>query len=171
MNETRVADLRRERGWTQDRLAEASGITVRTVQRLEAGNDASLETLSLVARAFDVPVRELFTTAPADEYGETVVALDARAEEQQERRDAVTDGVRSLFAGFGVLLTLAIVFSIAADLLPNLAIVVVPAYWAGGFMLANAAFLFLLGPRLDRAYPLSRDRGGRRARMSRGRIR
>lgn len=171
MNETRVAELRRERGWTQDRLAEASGITVRTVQRLEAGNDASLETLSLVARAFDVPVRELFTTAPADEYGETVVALDARAEEQQERRDAVTDGVRSLYAGVGVLLTLAVVSSIAADVLPNLAIVVVPAYWAGGFLVANAAFLFLLGPRLDRAYPLSRDRGGRRSRMSRGRIR
>ncbi|RIJ52166.1 XRE family transcriptional regulator [Clavibacter lycopersici] len=171
MNGTRVAELRREQGWTQDRLAEASGITVRSVQRLEAGDDASLETLSLVARAFDVPVRELFTSAPSDEYGETVVALDARAEEQQERRDAVTDGVRSLYAGVGVLLTLAVVFSIAADVLPNLAIVVVPAYRAGGFMLANAAFLFLLSPRLDRAYPLSRDRGGRRARTSRGRIR
>ncbi len=40
----RIAALRRERGWTQERLAEASGIAVRTVQRLEGGKDASLET-------------------------------------------------------------------------------------------------------------------------------
>ncbi len=56
----RIAALRRERGWTQERLAEASGVAVRTVQRLEGGKDASLETLSALARALEVPVRDLF---------------------------------------------------------------------------------------------------------------
>jgi len=60
MNETRIVDLRTQMGWTQERLADESGVTVRTVQRLEAGNDGSLDTLSRVAKAFGVPVRDLF---------------------------------------------------------------------------------------------------------------
>jgi hypothetical protein len=74
------------------------------------------------------------------------------------------DGARSLYAGVGVILTLGVVFAIAAGVLPDLAIVIVPAYWAGGLMLANAAYLLLLGPRLDRAYPQSRDRDPHRGR-------
>lgn len=49
MNTTRIADLRQTAGWTQERLATESGVGLRTIQRLEAGNEASLETLSLVA--------------------------------------------------------------------------------------------------------------------------
>ncbi|UXN23679.1 helix-turn-helix domain-containing protein [Curtobacterium flaccumfaciens] len=58
----RIGELRRLRGWTQERLAETSGIAVRTVQRMESGNDASLESLSAVATALEVPVRDLFAT-------------------------------------------------------------------------------------------------------------
>jgi transcriptional regulator with XRE-family HTH domain len=159
MDETRVADLRRERGWTQARLAEASGITVRTVQRLEAGNDASLETLSLVAKALEVPVRDLLATVDDGGSGRTVSALDDRAERQQEKRDAVADGCRSLYAGVGVILTLLVVACVAADVLPNAGILLVPAYWAGGTLLSGFLFRVVVGPRLDRAYPLSRDLG------------
>lgn len=49
MNKTRVVELRQAHGWTQERLATASGVGIRTIQRLEVGEDASLETLSLVA--------------------------------------------------------------------------------------------------------------------------
>ena len=56
----RITALRRELGWTQARLAAESGVGVRTVQRLEAGADASLETLHLVAVALGVEVGELF---------------------------------------------------------------------------------------------------------------
>jgi transcriptional regulator with XRE-family HTH domain len=158
MNETRVADLRRERGWTQDRLAEASGITVRTVQRLEAGNDASLETLSLVAKALEVPVRHLFGAVGEGDFGRTVSALDDRAERQQERRDAVTDGYRSLYTGVGIVWTLLVVAGIATHVLPGVAALLIGAYWAGGALLSRFLFRVVVGPRLDRAYPLSRDR-------------
>lgn len=79
MNKTRIAELRSLRGWTQERLAEESGVTVRTVQRLEAGNDASLHTLTRLGEALGVPVRDLFETVPDGEYGAAVSALD-RAE-------------------------------------------------------------------------------------------
>ncbi|MGO1539883.1 MAG: helix-turn-helix domain-containing protein [Leucobacter sp.] len=41
MSKTRVIELRQERGWTQERLADEAGVGLRTVQRLEAGHDAS----------------------------------------------------------------------------------------------------------------------------------
>lgn len=45
MNESRIIQLRQELGWTQEKLSTESGVGLRTIQRLEAGNDASLETL------------------------------------------------------------------------------------------------------------------------------
>jgi len=169
MNETRIAELRLERGWTQERLSEASGITVRTVQRLEAGNDASLDTLSRVARALEVPVRELFAAVGHDDFGRSVSALDAREQRQQERRDSVTDGLRALYAGVGALFTIAVVVSIAADYLGSLALFLIPAYWVGGWLLSTFLFLVVVNPRLDRAYPLSRDQSGDIARDGDGR--
>jgi transcriptional regulator with XRE-family HTH domain len=76
MSETRIVELRTLRGWTQERLAEASGVTVRTVQRIEAGNDVSLDTLSRLGRALGVPVRDLFGRLPDTAYGRTVSALN-----------------------------------------------------------------------------------------------
>ena len=89
MNETRIVDLRTQVVWTQERLAGESGVTVRTVQRLEAGNEGSLDTLPRVAPAFGVPVRDLFVTVAEDDYGRSVTALDARTSRQQERRGRV----------------------------------------------------------------------------------
>jgi len=166
MNETRVPELRRERGWTQERLAEASGVTVRTVQRLEAGNDAGLETLSLVARALGVPVRDLFSRVDEESYGRSVAALDERAERQQARRDTITDGLRALFHGVGVLVTIAVVVAVAKDLLPGVGILAVPAYWVAGWLLSAFLFAVVVSPRLDRALPLSRDRDGARDRAT-----
>lgn len=158
MNETRIAELRTQRGWTQERLAEASGVTARTVQRLEAGSDASLDTLSRIAKALEVQVRELFRTVGDSDYARAVSALDARATRQQERRDTLTDGLRAFYYGIGALITIGIVVGVATDALPNLAIFLVPAYWVGGWLLSIALFMIVVSPRLDRAYPLSRDR-------------
>lgn len=158
MNETRIVDLRTRRGWTQERLAEASGITVRTVQRLEAGSDASLDTLTRVAGALEVPVRDLFATVDESDYGRAVTALDARAARQQERRDTVTDGLEALYYGIGALFTIAVVVGVASNAFANLAIFLIPAYWIAGWLLSLFLFLVVVSPRLDRRYPLSRDR-------------
>jgi transcriptional regulator with XRE-family HTH domain len=47
-----VGGFRELRGWTQETLAELAGINVRSVQRVEAGQPASTETLRAIARAF-----------------------------------------------------------------------------------------------------------------------
>jgi transcriptional regulator with XRE-family HTH domain len=54
-----VQKLRLKRGWSQQQLAEASGLSVRTVQRIEAGQPASTETLKSLAAVFEVDFSSL----------------------------------------------------------------------------------------------------------------
>jgi len=51
--------LRLKRGWSQQQLADVSGTSLRTIQRLEAGAKPSLETLRSLAAVFDVPIEDL----------------------------------------------------------------------------------------------------------------
>ena len=49
-----IQKLRLKRGWSQEQLAKASGLNVRTIQRIEAGQPASTETLKSIAAVFEV---------------------------------------------------------------------------------------------------------------------
>lgn len=59
-----IRKLRIDKGWSQETLAEVSGLSVRTIQRLERGDKASLETLTALAAVFEVDVPTLSTEAP-----------------------------------------------------------------------------------------------------------
>ncbi len=154
----RIGELRRLRGWTQERLAEQSGVAVRTIQRMESGRDASLETLSAVAAALEVPVRDLFVTEEPASLDPGVRGLDERAERQQAQREAATRGWEYLYAGVGILVTLGTIALIGADVWVGAAIFVIPAYWASGAVLARFLMAAVVEPALDRRYPLSRSR-------------
>ena len=54
-----VRKLRLQRNWSQEQLAEFCGLSVRTIQRVESGNRASLETLMCLASVFEVDVSKL----------------------------------------------------------------------------------------------------------------
>ena len=54
-----VQKLRLQRGWSQEQLSELSGLSVRTIQRLERGQAASVETLKALGAAFDVDFSDL----------------------------------------------------------------------------------------------------------------
>jgi transcriptional regulator with XRE-family HTH domain len=49
-----VQKLRLQRGWSQQQLAELSGLNVRTIQRIEKGQEPSVESLKSLAAVFDV---------------------------------------------------------------------------------------------------------------------
>jgi transcriptional regulator with XRE-family HTH domain len=49
-----VTMRRQALGWTQETLAEISGLTVRTVQRVEKGEASSVDTRRAIARAFQM---------------------------------------------------------------------------------------------------------------------
>lgn len=68
--------LRLARAWSQEQLAELSGLSVRTVQRIENGDQPSLETLSALAAVFEGSVADLSgPDSPGDD------ALDQRIAE------------------------------------------------------------------------------------------
>lgn len=51
--------LRLQRGWSQEQLAELSGLSVRTIQRIERGQTAGLESLKSLAAVFEVEITDL----------------------------------------------------------------------------------------------------------------
>lgn len=157
MSTARVIELRQERGWTQERLAAEARVGLRTVQRLEAGQDASLETLTLVADALRVAVRDLFESIDDDELGSRVESLQGRVEEQQAARDRVTHAWWWLYTGVGIVVT---TLSFA---LGFYGIAVTVAYWAGGSIILGAVQRIYLQPRLEAKYPLSKSTRDRHA--------
>ena len=54
-----VRKLRLQRGWSQEQLAELSGLSVRTIQRIERGQKAGLESLRALAAVFEIDLSQL----------------------------------------------------------------------------------------------------------------
>lgn len=49
-----IQKLRLQRGWSQQQLAELSGLSARTIQRIENGQPASAESLKSLASVFEI---------------------------------------------------------------------------------------------------------------------
>lgn len=56
-----VRTLREQRSWTQDHLAQVTGLSERTIQRVESDGSASKESLLALAGAFGIDVEALST--------------------------------------------------------------------------------------------------------------
>jgi len=54
-----IQKLRLQRGWSQEQLSDISGLSSRTIQRLERGQPASLETLKTLAAVFEIDLKQL----------------------------------------------------------------------------------------------------------------
>lgn len=62
-----VRKLRLERAWSQEQLAELSGLSVRTIQRIERGQNPGLESLKALAAIFEVDVADLTPQVAVEE--------------------------------------------------------------------------------------------------------
>ncbi len=54
-----VQKLRLQKGWSQQQLADLSGLSVRTIQRIEQGQGASVESLKSLAAVFEIDFNTL----------------------------------------------------------------------------------------------------------------
>ena len=59
-----VRKMRKDNAWSQEELATASGLNLRTIQRIEKEATASLQSMKALASVFDMNIRDL-------EYEET----------------------------------------------------------------------------------------------------
>ena len=61
LNKDKIRKLRNIKCWSQDELATASGLSVRTIQRVEKNGSASIETTKALAAVFDITPHKLQT--------------------------------------------------------------------------------------------------------------
>jgi transcriptional regulator with XRE-family HTH domain len=54
-----IKKLREQKNWSQEQLATMSGLSTRTIQRMESGNKASMESLKSVASVFEINIETL----------------------------------------------------------------------------------------------------------------
>jgi transcriptional regulator with XRE-family HTH domain len=54
-----IKEMRISKGWSQEQLAQFSGLSVRTIQRIERGHNAGLESLKCIAAVFEIDVSNL----------------------------------------------------------------------------------------------------------------
>lgn len=54
-----IRKLRLQRGWSQEHLATLSGLSIRTIQRIERGQKPGLESLKSLAAVFEININEL----------------------------------------------------------------------------------------------------------------
>ncbi|GAO44723.1 helix-turn-helix domain-containing protein [Flavihumibacter petaseus] len=68
----KIAQIRKQKGLTQEQLADRANLTVRTIQRIESGASAPRAfTLKTLATALEVNFDELIDPAPADNQIQT----------------------------------------------------------------------------------------------------
>jgi transcriptional regulator with XRE-family HTH domain len=53
-----IKEMRLERHWSQDQLSEMSGLNIRTIQRIENGENAGLESLKSLAAVFEINITD-----------------------------------------------------------------------------------------------------------------
>lgn len=59
IDSNKVKSLRISKGWSQEQLSEFSGLSLRTIQRIENGVTISMDSLNVLAKALDVDQKEL----------------------------------------------------------------------------------------------------------------
>ena len=59
INAKLIAELRQQKSWSQDELAIATGLNLRTIQRIENLGSASLQSRKALAAALDIDILAL----------------------------------------------------------------------------------------------------------------
>ncbi len=113
MTKTKIASLRKQRGWTQERLAEESQVNPRTIQRLESGEDASLETLRLVANALGVQIGDLFESIDNTDKAKEIIDLDSKKVTQTRKWLAIRDLYRTVIYTIFVILMIILLSGVS----------------------------------------------------------
>jgi len=82
VNASKIKALRTSNGWTQQHLADACAISLRTVQRVERYGNASQETLASLSSVFEVSQTELIVAEQPVELvkGEGRARVDAQSQ-------------------------------------------------------------------------------------------
>lgn len=112
IDSARLRELRSARQWSQEQLAELSGLNLRTIQRLESGARVSTESLRALAAVFEVPAEALLARpASHDAASGSQPALLAMREGVLRGLDFTGTTPRADFWWFVLAVTLLLAFA------------------------------------------------------------
>ena len=134
--ENKVKELRLEKAWSQEQLAELSALSTRTIQRIENNETPSLETLGALASVFNVSVSEL-TSEPLPESTE----LDNRIAEARKRVKDEADLLKSIIVA---IITCTAMYCLNYIYTPHRSWPIWVAVIWGGILIVKVIKLFLL---------------------------
>jgi transcriptional regulator with XRE-family HTH domain len=77
-----IRKLRLQNGWSQEMVAEMSGLSVRTVQRIEQGKKSSMESLRSLAAVFEIDIVNLTEGSHMTGVKENISAEEERVIKQ-----------------------------------------------------------------------------------------
>lgn len=157
-NKTLISELRKSKGWTQEYLAEKSHLSVRTIQRLEAGADASLDTLRLVSEALNVSINELFEIVTDKTKEQEIDQFYEEQNNQINQRHSEENLFRMIYLlFFGLMLIIAAFI----DKIPDHEQAIWGTVWVALLLLGFAAIKYLRSSwwatKLDAKYPLTKS--------------
>ena len=101
-----VRKLRLQRSWSQEHLAQLTGLNVRTIQRLERGTKMSLETRAALAAVFEVD-------AATFEPGAAPVSDPTHVSPDEREAIEYVKGIKEFYTHLSMYLVFAVVFSFA----------------------------------------------------------
>lgn len=138
--QSKIKTMREANGWSQEQLAQMAGLSTRTIQRIERGQRAGLESWKALAAVFNTTISQLQGENPMEKQ-------ISQVQQEAEEAKALAD-VRRLRGWYLSLIRYAVIIPFLAliNLLSS------PDYWwvlwpAAGWGLGLALRgLMLLGP-------------------------
>ncbi|SMY32220.1 MULTISPECIES: 2TM domain-containing protein [Photobacterium] len=85
-----IRKLRLQRGWSQEQLSQLSGLSIRTIQRIEQGQKAGLESLKSLAAVFEIQVSDLQMEPPMNK--------EITITEEEKRALNYVKGIKSFYS-------------------------------------------------------------------------
>jgi len=146
----KLRKMRLARAWSQEQVAEMTGLSVRTIQRIERGQTASLDSLKALAAVFDVNVCE-FQTVQNQETKENTnmdskLKMDVKDKLNEEEALNVVEYVKELKGFYSHLMNYVVVISLLFVInvfaFPGYIWAVWPALGWGIGVLSHAASVF-----------------------------
>ncbi|MDG4967082.1 helix-turn-helix domain-containing protein [Lactococcus lactis] len=159
MTKYKVSQLRKQKCWTQETLADKANITARTIQRIETGQEVSLDTLTSISNALSVPVSELFESIEGEKKELEIMHMSKEQVSQYKyRRREVFSTILILCALIVTVMSFLGVKSI--ELMAGYNIILASMSWISlALLLIGLSFYHVgvrLSKKLDDKYPLTK---------------
>lgn len=150
-NKTLIAALRKQKGWTQEILAEKCNLSVRTIQRLESGEDGNISTLNVIAQALDVKIGDLFDSIANHDKEQEITNYDELQQNQVTQRRSA----HKLYVIAKIIFGLTMI-CLTSFIQTGLLWIFWLFMWPIGFIIFSVVNTIWLQPKLDTKYPLTK---------------